>query len=218
MKEKTKNISAFDRKHHWEHIYNDRKATEVSWYQQHPQCSLDLIKATGVDVEARIIDIGAGASTLVDHLLEAGYQNLTVLDIASAAIEQARARLGDRADKVVWLEHDITDPDINELTASGEYDLWHDRAVFHFLTEKSDRVAYVNTLTRVLKPGAHVVIATFGLNGPEKCSGLEIVRYSPETMSAVLGGSFRLVETRQEEHVTPSGSLQNFVYCRFLKQ
>lgn len=218
MTEKTKDILAFDRKAHWEHIYRDRKSTEVSWYQKHPQCSLELIHATGVDVAARIIDIGAGASTLVDYLLAAGYQDLTVLDIAQSAIMQAKSRLGDRAGKVIWLEHDITDSDVDGLTANGFYDVWHDRAVFHFLTDLDDRKSYVNTLTRALKPGAHVIIATFGLYGPEKCSGLEIVRYSPETMSAALGDSFRLVETRQEEHQTPAESLQSFVYCRFIKQ
>ena len=218
VKEKTKDMSTFDRKAHWEHIYSDRKPTEVSWYQKRPEYSLELINAMGLDMTACIIDIGAGASTLIDYLLEAGYQNLTVLDIASAAIEQARARLGDRADKVVWLEHDITEPNVTELITSGLYDVWHDRAVFHFLTEANDRKAYVNTLSSVLKKGAHVIIATFALNGPEKCSGLEIVRYSPETMSAVLGDSFQLVETRQEDHVTPANELQSFVYCRFIRQ
>lgn len=211
-------MSTFNRKAHWEHIYSDRRATEVSWYQKRPEYSLELINAMGLNMTARIIDIGAGASTLIDYLLEVGYQNLTVLDIASTAIEQARARLGDRADKVVWLEHDITEQDVTKLTVHGLYDVWHDRAVFHFLTDANDRKAYVNTLSNVLKKDAHVVIATFALNGPEKCSGLEIVRYSPETMSAVLGGSFQLVETRQEDHVTPDGSLQSFVYCRYIKQ
>ena len=199
--------AAFDRKLHWEHIYQDRKATEVSWYQQRPDYSLALISAAGANTSARIIDIGAGASTLVDYLLDAGYQNITVLDIAKSAIEQAKTRLGNRADSVVWLEHDITDRNLAGLTA-----------VFHFLTDAQDRTAYVNTLTCALKPGAQAIIATFALNGPEKCSGLEIVRYSPETLSAVLGDAFRLVETRQEDHVTPANALQSFVYCRFIRQ
>ena len=210
--------AAFDRKLHWEHIYQDRKATEVSWYQQRPDYSLALISAAGANTSARIIDIGAGASTLVDYLLDAGYQNITVLDIAKSAIEQAKTRLGNRADSVVWLEHDISDPNFAGLTADGLYDIWHDRAVFHFLTDAQDRTAYVNTLTCALKPGAQAIIATFALNGPEKCSGLEIVRYSPETLSAVLGDAFRLVETRQEDHVTPANALQSFVYCRFIRQ
>ena len=200
----------FNRKDHWEHVYSGKKPTEVSWYQQHPQHSLELIKATGVDVSARIIEIGGGASTLVDCMLDAGYQNLTVLDIAHGAIEQAKSRLGARADKVAWLEHDIT-----KFSADEPYDIWHDRAVFHFLTDKLDRSSYVHAMSRALKPGAHAIIATFDLNGPEQCSGLDVVRYSPDTMSAVLGDSFQLVETSVEQHVTPRGTLQSFVYCRF---
>ena len=196
----------FNRKDHWEHVYSGKKPTEVSWYQQHPQHSLELIKATGVDVSARIIDIGGGASTLVDCMLDAGYQNLTVLDIAHGAIEQAKSRLGARADKVAWLEHDIT-----KFSADEPYDIWHDRAVFHFLTDKLDRSSYVHAMSRALKPGAHAIIATFDLNGPEQCSGLDVVRYSPDTMSAVLGDSFQLVETSVEQHVTPRGNLQSFV-------
>ena len=201
-----------DRKDHWEQIYSDKKPTEVSWYQQHPEHSLELIKATGVDVSARIIDIGGGASTLVGFLLDAGYQRLSVLDIAHAAIEQAKSRLGDRADKVEWLEQNITKWAPAEL-----FDVWHDRAVFHFLTDTLDRSSYIHTMSRALKPGGHAIIATFGPDGPEKCSGLEVVRYSPETMLAVLGDSFQLVETRIEEHKTPGGSSQSFVYCRFIR-
>jgi SAM-dependent methyltransferase len=214
--------SGFNRKDHWEHIYSEKASTDVSWYQQHPQRSLELIKATGVDATARIIDIGGGASTLADFILAAGYENLSVLDISQTAIKQARARLGQyadkRADKVTWLEHDITEPDITGLVTDGLFDVWHDRAVFHFLTEPDDRARYVRTLSKALKPGGHVIIATFDLNGPTKCSGLDVERYSPETMSAALGETFNLVETSTEEHVTPGGSVQNFVYCRFVKR
>lgn len=203
----------FNRKDHWEQVYSEKAATKVSWYQQHPQRSLELIKATGVNVSARIIDIGGGASTLADFILDAGYKNLSVLDISQAAIEQAKSRLGKRADKVTWLEHDIT-----EFITDEPFDVWHDRAVFHFLTDANDRSSYVDTLSRALKPGAHAIIATFDLNGPEKCSGLDVMRYSPETMSAVLGEAFQLVETSTEEHVTPGGSSQNFVYCRFVRR
>ena len=201
-----------DRKDHWEQIYSDKKSTEVSWYQQHPERSLDLIKATGVDVSASIIDIGGGASTLVDFLLDAGYQNLSVLDISHAAIEQAKSRLGNRANKIEWLEYDIT-----KFLPDEPFDVWHDRAVFHFLTDKLDCSSYIHAMSRALKPGGHVIIATFGLNGPEKCSGLDLKRYSPETMLAVLGDSFQLVETSTEEHKTPGGSSQSFVYCRFIR-
>ena len=204
------NETDFDRKDHWEHVYSDKKSTEVSWYQQHPERSLDLIKAAGVDTSARIIDIGGGASTLVDFLLDAGYQNISVLDIAHSAIEQAKVRLGNRADKVTWFESDIT-----KFSPALTFDLWHDRAVFHFLKDEADRASYVSTLLNALKPGAHAIIATFGLDGPEKCSGLEVVRYSPETMAAVLGDSFQLVETSSEEHTTPRETSQSFVYCRF---
>lgn len=200
----------FDRKDHWEHVYSDKKSTEVSWYQQHPERSLDLIKATGIDTTAHIIDIGGGASTLIDFLLDAGYQNLSVLDIAHSAIEQAKLRLGDSADNVEWIESDIT-----SFSPDAVFDLWHDRAVFHFLSDEADRSSYVATLSKALEPGGHVIIATFGLDGPEKCSGLNVVRYSPETMSAVLGDSFQLVETSTEEHTTPRESSQSFVYCRF---
>lgn len=202
----------FNRKDHWEQVYSQKKSTEVSWYQQHPERSLELIKATGADMSAHIIDIGGGASTLVDYMLDAGYQNLAVLDISHGAIEQARSRLGNRANKVIWIEQDIT-----RFSSDQPYDVWHDRAVFHFLTDVNDRASYVRTMSRLLKPGSHAIIATFDLNGPEKCSGLDIVRYSPETISAVLGDSFQLVDTSTEEHVTPNGSLQSFVYCQFLK-
>ena len=200
----------FSRKDHWERVYSEKEFTEVGWYQRRPDCSLALIKATGIDDSARIIDIGGGASTLVDFLLEAGFQNLSVLDIAHSAIEQAKTRLGDRADKVDWLECDIT-----KFSPELRFDLWHDRAVFHFLTDEADRSKYVQAMMDALNPGAHVIIATFGLEGPEKCSGLDVVRYSSETMSAVLGDNFQLVETSTEEHQMPGGSLQSFVYCRF---
>lgn len=211
------NKPAFDKKLHWEQVYADKKSTEVSWYQQHPAHSLALLKTSAADINARIIDIGAGASTLVDYLLEAGYQNITVLDIAQAAINQAKAHLGDRANKVTWLEHDIADSNSPVLAAAGPFDVWHDRAVFHFLTEPQDRENYVHTMCEVLQPGAHVIMATFNIDGPEKCSGLDIVRYSPETISTTLGNSFQLVETSSEQHRTPSDAAQSFIYCRFLK-
>jgi len=201
-------------KQHWEEVYSNKESTEVSWYQQHPERSLELIKATGIDASASIIDIGGGASTLIDCLLAAGYQNLSVLDIAHGAIEQAKARLArsmaEWANKVEWIEQDIT-----KFVAEQPFDIWHDRAVFHFLTDADDRLSYVDTMSNALKPGAHAIIATFSLDGPEKCSGLNIVRYSPETMSAVLGDNFQLVETSTEEHKTPTGFSQHFVYCRF---
>lgn len=197
-------------KDHWEHVYSGKKSTQESWYQQHPQHSLELIKATGIDASARIIDIGGGATTLIDLMLDAGFQNLSVLDISHNAIEQAKSRLGARADKLTWLEHDIT-----EFSPDEPYELWHDRAVFRSLTDKLDRSSYVRMMSRALKPGAHAIIATFDLNGPEQCSGLDVACYSPDTMSAVLGDNFQLVETSTEVLETPRASKQNFVYCRF---
>lgn len=212
MINKAKNKTKSGRKHHWEDVYSAKGSREVSWYQQHPERSLKMIKSTGVNSSADIIDIGGGASTLVDFMLDQGFKNITVLDIAHAAIEQAKLRLGARADEVEWLEQDIT-----EYAPTKLFDIWHDRAVFHFLTDTIDRSSYVHAMSRALKPGAHAIIATFDLEGPEKCSGLDVVRYSPATMSAVLGDSFQLVETFKEEHVTPTGSVQNFVYCKFIR-
>lgn len=206
----------FNRQAHWQGVYSKKKSTELSWYQQHPERSLKLIKATGVDPSASIIDIGGGASTLVDDLLDAGYQNLSVLDIAHGAIEQAKSRLGRSkikwADKVEWLEQDIT-----EFKTDRCFDVWHDRAVFHFLTDEKDRTSYVKAMLSALNIGAHVIIAAFDASGPKKCSGLKVMHYSPEKMSAVLGGSFQLIETRTENHLTPAGASQSFVYCRFIR-
>ncbi len=204
--------TAFDRKDHWDNIYSDKKAVEVSWYQQYPKQSMALIKATGIDLSASIIDIGGGASTLVDALLAADYKKLSVLDISRAAIEQAKARLGQQADAVEWLAQDIT-----TFVAKAPFAVWHDRAVFHFLTDAADRARYVKAMSSALNPGSHAIVATFDLDGPEKCSGLDIVRYSPETMSEVFGDGFKLVETQTEKHTTPGGASQSFVYCRFTR-
>ena len=216
MNIKTDDTADFNRKDHWEHVYSDKEATEVSWFQQCPENSLSLIKATGVEKTARIIDIGGGASTLVDFLLVAGYQNLSVLDIAHGAIEQAKNRLGRSkikwADKIEWIEQDIT-----KFIAEETFDVWHDRAVFHFLMDADDRLSYVKTMSDALEPGSHAIVATFNLDGPEKCSGLDIVQYSPETLSAIFSECFKLVETSTEQHVTPSGGSQSFVYCRFVR-
>ncbi|MGB5398267.1 MAG: class I SAM-dependent methyltransferase [Gammaproteobacteria bacterium] len=212
MKIPADNAPDFDIKTHWEQVYAEKNPTEVSWYQQHPERSLELIRATGVDLAAACIDIGGGASTLVDAMLDAGYCNITVLDIAHAAIEQAKTRLAGRASTVTWIEQDIT-----EFRVESVFDVWHDRAVFHFLTDPLDRSSYVHAMTRALKPGAHAIIATFALDGPEKCSGLEVVRYSPESLSAVLGDSYELVDSCTESHLTPNAATQSFVYCRFKK-
>ena len=199
-----------DWKKHWETLYAEKDSAEVSWYQSHPQYSLSLIEDTGIGTTASIIDVGGGASTLVDHLLKAGYRNITVLDIARAAIEQAQQRLGNRSQRVTWIEDDVT-----RYSPGQQFDIWHDRAVFHFLTNENDRACYLETMRKALKPYGQVIIATFSDSGPSQCSGLDVVRYSPETLKQTLGPQLRLVETFTEEHHTPDGGLQQFVYCRF---
>ncbi len=197
---------------HWDHVYADRNPAEVSWYQAHPEHSLSLINDSAIGSTARIIDVGGGASTLVDHLLGAGYRNLTVLDIAAVSIERARQRLGERARQVNWLVGDVTN-----YTSSQPFDIWHDRAVFHFLTNAQDRSSYVESMLNALTPAGQAIIATFSDSGPSQCSGLEVVRYNPVMLSNTLGPRLHLVETFTEEHHTPAGGLQEFIYCRFCR-
>ena len=203
---------SFDRKSHWEGVYGNKKPTEVSWYQTEPKISLGLIASTGVDYKAKIIDIGGGASVLVDKLLDEGFKDLTVLDISSKAIDFAKKRLGKQAKNVMWIEADITDFD-----SSAKYDLWHDRAVFHFLTNGEDRKKYVECMDGAVNPDGHVIISAFAIDGPLKCSGLDIERYSPEKMKAEIGDSFELVNSVNEIHVTPSNKEQKFSYFYFKK-
>jgi len=196
-------------KSHWDNIYTTKDSTQVSWFQQHPELSLQFIKQTGVAKTGQIIDVGGGASTLVDDLLDDGYHNVTVLDISKAALEVASRRLGSRGDFVTWLEADITKANL----PSQFFDLWHDRAVFHFLTNPEDRANYVETVQRSVKRGGHVIVATFALDGPLRCSGLDIVRYSPDSLHDEFGDSFELVDTTSELHHTPFGTEQKFIYC-----
>jgi len=202
-----------DRKQHWEQVYTQKQPSEVSWFQPRPEYSLRLIAAAGVDKSQPIIDMGGGASRLVDNLLDEGYSDISVLDISAAALQHARVRLGAHAAQVNWIEADAT-----AFEPSRCYALWHDRAVFHFLTEPADRLAYRQRLARGLRSGSHLIIATFALDGPEKCSNLPVQRYSPETLSAELGGDYTLVETLTEGHITPAQKEQRFVYCRFVKR
>jgi len=199
-------------KAYWERIYAERNPDEVSWYQAHPQHSLSLITDSGLGTAARIIDVGGGASTLVDYLLSAGYRNLAVLDISAMAIERTRQRLDDRAGLVNWYEGDVTN-----FCPAQPFDIWHDRAVFHFLTHPHDRTCYVDTLRSTIRPNGQAIIATFSDSGPSQCSGLEVVRYSPASLARALGPEFHLVETLTEEHRTPDGGTQQFVYCRFIR-
>lgn len=194
---------------HWDTVYRTKVATEVSWYQEHAVRSLALIRRTGVPVTGRIIDVGGGASTLVDDLLAAGYADITVADISPAALDVARSRLGALADQVTWLEADIT----RASMPIASYDIWHDRAVFHFLTDAADRARYVEQVRRAVKSGGHVIVATFATDGPDRCSGLPVTKYDPESLHAEFGSDFRLTESMRETHITPTGGGQRFVYC-----
>lgn len=200
-----------ERKAHWEAVYANKAPHTVSWYQPRAARSMELIGEAGVGTAARLLDVGGGASVLVENLLDAGYADVTVLDISGPALAVARSRLGERAGDVAWLEADITDV---ELPPAG-LDLWHDRAVFHFLVDPGDRDAYVRTLQRALRPGGYAIIATFAEDGPEQCSGLKVQRYSPSQLREQLGEAFTLLVHEREEHVTPAGALQRFQYSLF---
>ena len=199
-------------KSHWEHIYATRPAEAVSWYQPHAQRSLELIRRVSRGQDIRIVDVGGGASTLVDDLLASGFGQVTVLDISPAALRVARRRLGRQADRVRWIEADITTAQFEPAA----YDVWHDRAVFHFLTDPADRAAYVAQVRRAVRPGGHVIVAAFGPAGPLQCSGLPVIRYEPGGLHAQFGGAFELLEHMTEEHHTPQGAVQQFVYCHCL--
>lgn len=195
------------RKAHWEHVYLSKDPAEVSWYQVAPQLSLRMIAETGTETGGAIIDVGGGASTLVDNLLDSGYSDVTVLDIASASLDRSRARLGDAARKVTWVEQDIL-----RFEPNRSFELWHDRAVFHFLTDKSQQRHYADLLQKAIEPGGHVILATFGPDGPERCSGLPVQRYSTKGLSRLLAPAFELRAEDLEEHKTPGGSVQQFLY------
>jgi len=202
----------FDRKKHWGDVYQEKSPSVVSWYQKEPKLSLELIRCTEVASNEAIIDVGGGASVLVDHLFKECFTNLAVLDISENAIASAKKRLGDSAKSIEWFVSDIT-----QFDAPQKFSLWHDRALFHFLTNPSDRKSYVKALKNALRPEGHLIIATFAIGGPEKCSGLEIVQYDSEKMIAELGDNFELVEERNEVHITPANKEQKFIFFRFLK-
>jgi len=202
-----------ERQTYWDNIYSQRQPTELGWYQAHPETSLRLIAASGVGKNAALIDIGGGASLLVDKLLGAGYAKVTVLDVSAAAIDAAQARLRGRAGAVRWLAQDVT-----AFAPQEKYALWHDRAVFHFLTEAAERRAYLDAAASALEPGGQMIIATFALDGPEKCSGLPVVRYDAQSLAKEAGAHFELLESCGETHVTPGGGKQSFSYCRFRRR
>jgi 2-polyprenyl-3-methyl-5-hydroxy-6-metoxy-1,4-benzoquinol methylase len=200
-----------ERRSHWENVYKTKAENEVSWFQESPTVSLELIHATGVPKDAAIIDIGGGASRLVDALLQEGYGAVTVLDLSEQALASAKARLGQSASPVQWIAADVT-----AWEPTTTFDVWHDRAAFHFLTKPKDKSAYIARLLKALRVHGHLIIATFALDGPERCSGLPVERYDAASLGRILGQqSFEPVEARQHEHLTPAGRVQRFQFSRF---
>jgi SAM-dependent methyltransferase len=202
------------RQAHWENVYATKGENEVSWFQESPAPSLDLIVQAGATRESAIIDIGGGASRLVDNLVEQGFEDVTVLDLSAAALAAARSRLaghlGAAAARVAWIVADAT-----RWEPARVYDIWHDRAAFHFLTDAGDRAAYIARLGRGLRIGGHAIIATFALDGPEKCCGLPVARYDGASLGRTLGAAFNLIHTELQAHATPWGSRQNFQFSIF---
>ena len=194
---------------HWEQVYQTKPADAVSWFQEHATRSLEIIRSIGATSDAKILDAGGGSSILVDDLLTGIFKHVSVLDLSASALEVARRRLGSLGQNVTWITGDILTVELPEQT----YDIWHDRAVFHFLTDPADRMAYVRQVMKSVKPGGHVIVATFAPDGPEQCSGLPVARYDPDQLHDEFGPSFELLEHASEEHKTPWGSVQHFIYC-----
>jgi 2-polyprenyl-3-methyl-5-hydroxy-6-metoxy-1,4-benzoquinol methylase len=201
-----------DRKKHWEAIYNTKDTQNVSWFQPTPETSLDFIKELNIPLTAKIIDVGGGDSLLVDHLLQLGYKDVTVLDISEKSLENAKIRLGQQAEEVTWIVADIA-----EFVPPAKYDLWHDRAAFHFLTNTKEIDTYVLTVQHWLAPDGFVVIGTFSDQGPTKCSGIEISQYSEPKLTNLFTQNFSKIGCKKVDHETPSGALQNFIFCCFKK-
>jgi len=201
-----------DRKKHWENIYQTKDLKDVSWYQPTPTTSLDFLKQFNIPTTAKIIDIGGGDSFLVDHLLDLGYTDLTVLDISAASLDRAKQRLGERATKVKWIVADAA-----TFKPTEQYDFWHDRAAFHFLTQEQEITNYIDTIQKSIKPTGVLVIGTFSEQGPKKCSGIEIKQYSETTMTDRLKMFFEKVKCITVDHKTPFDTIQNFIFCSFKK-
>ena len=199
-----------NRKQHWNQVYAKKSPDEFTWFQPQPETSLALIRRAGLGPESRFIDVGGGTSLLTEFLLEEGFQHLSVLDVSDRGLELAKARLGDRASDIEWYQADAT-----AFEPPHRWDFWHGRAVFHFLTVEKDRTAYCRVMNSSVEPGGHVLIATFALDGPTRCSGLEVLRYSPESLHAELGAQYELRGSIAEGHRTPSGGSQQFVYSWF---
>lgn len=201
------------RKDHWEGVYKEKTSLKVSWYQKKPVISVSLIQNLPLEKDEHIIDVGGGASTLVDHLIEEGFKNITVLDLSSNALSHAKQRMGSTADTINWKVEDVTN-----FSPEYNYSLWHDRAVFHFLTETNDREKYKKVLASSVREGGYVIIAAFTVGGPTKCSGLDIVQYDAEKLKNELGPTFKLVDETSEIHITPAGKEQSFGYYVFNKK
>lgn len=197
----------YDRKRHWDDVYLEKDESQLSWHQDDPSVSLEFCKLAGLSHDASVIDIGAGTSRFAERLLAAGIGDVSVLDVSQAALERSRQQLGAAGARIEWITADVT-----KWQPARAFDLWHDRAVFHFLTDQDDRARYVDRLRSALRPGGHAIIATFALDGPEKCSGLPVVRYDPEGLSDALGAGFSLIAQRAHRHQTPWGSAQSFQY------
>lgn len=198
-----------ERQEHWEAVYRTKRTEDVSWFAPHLTTSLELIRATGITLDQPILDVGGGASTLVDDLLEAGFRDVTVLDLSESALAAARARLGPAASRVGWTTGDIT----THPLPARHFRVWHDRAVFHFLPDAADRDKYIAQVRRALVPGGHIVLGTFALDGPEKCSGLTVARYDATALQHVFGPEFELIRAKDDMHKTPWGTEQHFTYC-----
>jgi SAM-dependent methyltransferase len=202
------NMAASDREH-WERVYSTKEATDVSWYRAHLEVSLSLIGQVAADRSAAIIDVGGGESTLVDDLVARGHTDLTLLDISNTAVEATRRRLGSGAERVRWICGDVRSVHLPD----ARYDLWHDRAVFHFLTDPTHRAEYVSQVARSVRVGGHVIVGTFGPDGPLRCSGLDVVRYDPNSLHEQFGARFDLIRHLEEVHTTPLGREQQFIWC-----
>lgn len=205
-------METFDRKKHWENIYSTKQLNEVSWYQPTPEATLKFIKELNIPLTASIIDIGGGDSFLIDNLLELGYENLTVLDISKKAIERAKTRLRDKSRSVKWIEADAS-----AFNPTQTYDLWHDRAAFHFLTQSDEIENYIRSAKKGIKKSGNLIIGTFATDGPKKCSGIEISQYSESTLVNKFNESFKKIKCRKIQHLTPFNTYQNFVFCSFQK-
>jgi SAM-dependent methyltransferase len=201
---------SLDRLRHWENVYATKDEKEVSWFEESPETSLALIRSTGVNAGSSVIDIGGGASRLVDALIDEGFEAITVLDLSEKALTIAKARLGALGTRVRWVVADVT-----KWQPSETYDFWHDRAALHFLTDPEDRIAYAGRVRKAVRPGGHVIIGTFAPDGPERCSGLRVVRHDAVSLGEMLGSEFELIESRPYSHRTPTGATQRFQFSRF---